>query len=91
MRTTIRDETLAWKEVISRVPQGSVLGPIMFAIYIHDMIEGVDSCMSMLADDAKLLRRVEKEEGCVLLQGDFRQSMAMEKKGKWNLTPISAM
>ncbi len=34
-------------------PQGSVLAPIMFSIYVNDMADGVTSYMTMFADDAK--------------------------------------
>ena len=43
MIVAIREKSSTWKEVISGVPQGLVLAPIMFVIYINDMDEGVDS------------------------------------------------
>ena len=58
MRITIRDKVSTWKEVISGVPQGSVLAPSIFAIYVNDMDEGVDSYTSFFADHAKLLKKV---------------------------------
>ena len=63
--------------MISGVPQGSVLAPIMFAIYVNDMDEGVTSYMSFFADDAKLLRRLESKRDCEQLQDD------LEKIWKW--------
>ena len=55
MRTVIREETSSWRNVTSGVPQGSVLAPIMFQIYVNDMQCGVTSYMNMFADDAKLM------------------------------------
>ena len=55
MRTVIREETSRWRNVTSGVPQGSVLAPIMFQIYVNDMQCGVTSYMNMFADDAKLM------------------------------------
>ena len=56
MRTVVKYEQSKWKEVKNGVPQGSVLAPIMFLIYVTDMTEGVSSYTSMFVDDAKLLR-----------------------------------
>lgn len=73
MRTVIRDKKSTWREVTSGVPQGSVLAPLMFAVYINDMLEGVKSYMSLFADDAKLLRKVGKREDCEILQEDLNK------------------
>ncbi len=43
----------------------------MFAVYVSDMIEGVESYMSLFADDAKIMRRVKNEDDCNLLQKDL--------------------
>ena len=71
MRTVIRNRKSSWRQVVSGVPQGSVLAPVMFAIYVNDMTEGVSSYMSLFADDAKLMRRVERREDCETLQEDL--------------------
>ena len=60
MRTVIRNRKSSWKQVVSGVPQGSVLAPVMFAVYINDMTEGVNSYTSLFADDTKLMRKVER-------------------------------
>ena len=59
MRTVIREETSSWRNVTSGVPQGSVLAPIMFQIYVNDMQCGVTSYMNMFADDTKLMRVIK--------------------------------
>ena len=71
MRTVIRGTYSNWKSVPSGVPQGAVLAPIMFLIYINDMGRGVKSYMNMFADDAKIMRQIENEESCVELQNDL--------------------
>ncbi len=55
----------------SGVPQGSVLAPIMFSIYVNDMADGVTSYMTMFADDAKIMRRVINEKDCAALDQDL--------------------
>ena len=61
-RVKVRGAVSNLARVTSGVPQGSVLGPLLFLIYINDLPEGIKSFISMFADDAKILKRVEKEE-----------------------------
>ena len=48
-----------WGVVKSGVPQGSVLGPILFLIYVSDISDDVSSNVIPFADDTKLYSRVE--------------------------------
>lgn len=47
-----------WEKVYSGVPQGSVLGPLLFLIYINDLDEGISSNIKLFADDSSLFARV---------------------------------
>ena len=49
MRTVIKDEKSEWCKVASRVPQGTVLAPVMFLIYINDMVDEVNSYIILFA------------------------------------------
>ena len=71
MRRVVKDEKAEWREVKSEVPQESVLAPIMFLIYVNDMIEGISSYVSLFADDAKLLRNIRNHKDCEELQNDI--------------------
>ena len=48
-----------WSKVYSGVPQGSVLGPLLFSIYVNDIPSVVDSQTLMFADDIKIFRQIQ--------------------------------
>ena len=82
MRTVIREATSSRRNVTSGVPQGSVLAPIMFQIYVNDMQCGVTSYMNMFADDAKLMRVIKNTVDCQELQGDIDKIDEWSKRWK---------
>ena len=54
----INGKSSNWRDVKSGVPQGSVLGPILFIMYVNDIDEGLTYKISKFADDKKITGRV---------------------------------
>uniref|UniRef100_K7F1Z4 Reverse transcriptase domain-containing protein n=1 Tax=Pelodiscus sinensis TaxID=13735 RepID=K7F1Z4_PELSI len=70
-RVGINGKFSDWRGVTSGVPQGSVLGPILFNLFINDLEKGVSSEVVKFADDTKLFRIVKPEADCEGLQEDL--------------------
>ena len=63
-------------EVTSGIPQGSVLGPILFVMFINDLPHVVKSEVKMFADDTKLYGRSDNDQGIIDIQDDLDQLQA---------------
>ena len=61
----------SWRPVYSGVPQGSILGPILFLVYVNDIPDQVLSTVKMFADDTKVYREISSKEDCEILQSDL--------------------
>lgn len=71
--------------VRSGVPQGTVLGPLMFLIYINDISEGIDSHIRLFADDSVVYGIVESPNEAAALQNDLNKLSDWSKMWQMSL------
>ena len=71
-RVVIDGECSEDAPVLSGVPQGTVLGPLMFILYINDISAGTNCSIRLFADDCLLYRVVDSTRDAALLQWDLK-------------------
>ena len=82
-RVVVDGEVSNWKAVLSGVPQGSVLGPILFLIYINDLDDDITSKVLKFADDTKVFRKIKSDADRQHLQ-DYLNKL-IEWSEKWQM------
>ena len=71
-RVVVRGTFSSWTHVRSGVPQGTILGPILFLIYVNDISSNISSSIKMFADDTKVYREItDLENDTRALQTDI--------------------
>ena len=86
-RVVVDGEVSNWKSVLSGVPQGSVLGPILFLIYINDLDEDITSKVLTFADDTKVFRKIKSDTDRQQLQDDLNK--LTEWSEKWQMLRVN--
>ena len=67
-----------------RVPQGTVLAPLLFLLFVDDIETNIDSQMRLFADDCLVHRVIKKDSDCLPLQEDI--SSLCHWENTWKMT-----
>ena len=68
------------------MPQGTVLGPLLFSLYINDIMVGIESEIRLFADDCVCYRQIDSTEDTSKLQKDIDQLGKWARK--WGFQPV---
>jgi ribonucleases P/MRP protein subunit RPP40 len=84
-RVVIKGTSSQWNPVVSGIPQGSVLGPLLFVVYVNDLPSSCNLCpLFMFADDSKLYKHIQTNSDHVVLQNNCQNVYAWCKE--WLMT-----
>ena len=77
-----------WAPALSGVPQGTVLGPVLFSLYINDITTDIDSEIRLFADDCVCYREIKGTEDTVKLQEDIDRLGCWARKWGMRFQPV---
>ena len=77
-----------WVPVLSGVPQSTVLGPVLFSLYINDITTDIDSEIRLFADDCVCYREIKGTEDTVKLQEDIDRLGCWARKWGMRFQPV---
>ena len=83
-RVVMDNNTAEWVDLISGVPQGSVLGPFFFVVFINDMPALVKNFCKLFADDSKLIGVIRNNMDKLALQDDL--DLLVDWSRNWKLS-----
>ena len=76
----VRGKKSTPKEVLSGVPQGSVLEPILFLIYINDLPSLAETPVKLFADDTKTYSTTNNPDNLKKTTTNYKQLLSMDKR-----------
>ena len=71
MKVGLRGAFSQLLDVLSGVPQGSVLGPLLFLLYVNELPDWIKSELKMFADETNVWHRIKKDTDSIALQDDL--------------------
>ena len=83
-RVIVNGKTSEWAKVKSGVPEGALLAPLLFSLFINDLPTVVSSKCVMYADDVKIYRQISSPSDCEILQKDLTN--VCKWSADWRLT-----
>ena len=88
-RVVLKGQTSSWRPFLAGVPQSSILGPLLFLVYINDLPNELKSNAKLFADDTSLFTIVkDKQESADVLSNDLSLISKWALIGKCFLTQI---
>ena len=75
-RVVLEGQTSSWRPVLAGVPQGSIMGPLLFLIYINDLPSELKSNVKLFADDASLFTVVNDKNEIANILNNHLQSIS---------------
>ena len=87
-RVKVNGVKLDWAPVVSCVPQGTVLGPLLFSLHINDTTSDIESEIRLFADDCVCYREIKNVEDTVKLQKDIDRLGSWARKWGMRFQPV---
>ena len=87
-RVVVNGKCSDWTNVISGTPEGSILSPLLFALYVNDLPDKIKTNCLLFADDVKLYHKISNQSDSLLLQRDLDSLCQWSADWKLSLNPI---